>query len=116
MAPTDGLWAQSDGRLFGGVPFGDGVPVTLAAVPSGPVLPYQQFPVLSVGSTEMPPWSHQKSTPFRWTLPFGATPILLKANRLRYDVAGKVVFGSQPATWLSGSAQTNWSGTWKSIA
>ena len=51
--------------------------MTLAVVPSGPVFPYQQFPVLRVGITEMPPWSHQKSTPFRWTLPFGSHPHLV---------------------------------------
>src|SRR4051794_25373074 len=75
--PTDGLLAQSDGRLLGGAALGDGSPVTLDAVPFGPVLLNQQSKVLSVGATVMPPWSHQKSMPFGWALPSGAWPILL---------------------------------------
>ena len=52
--------------------------MTLAVVPSWPVLPYQQLPVLSVGIDGMPPWSHQKSMPFALdALPSGALPIML---------------------------------------
>src|SRR3954447_22317763 len=53
--------------------------------------------------------------PFGAALPFGAWPILLPENWFRYEVAGTVDVGSQPATWLFGSLQTNWSGAWKSI-
>ena len=74
--PTSGELPQSDGRLSGAGAVGDGSPVTLAAVPSLPVLSCQQFPLL-LGSVVIPPWSHQKSTPFGWTLPSGACPILL---------------------------------------
>ena len=72
-----GLLPQSDGRLSGGVPVGDGRPVTLAAVPSLPVLLNQQL-ALFVTVLLSPPWSHQKSTPFGCAGdPSGAWPIWL---------------------------------------
>jgi hypothetical protein len=55
--PGNGLLLQSEGRLSGGGALGDGRLVTLAGVPSEPMLPYQQLPLL-FGLTMIPPWSH----------------------------------------------------------
>src|SRR4051812_20640941 len=52
----------------------------VTVLPGAALLPHQQLPVV-VGKA-----SHQKSVPLGFTVPSGATPIVLPLMLLRYDV------------------------------